>query len=316
MGGRLKSSAILPVRNVEATGAVKLTVCTAVLNATRSGCDSSLERCIRSVAALPFKHEHLVFDGGSDDGTVEVLRSLESEIPTLRVAVGPDSGIYNALNKGVRDAQGEYFYVLGSDDWICDPAALDDTLREAFHLAVDIMVSPVLREGEGAWSCARSDVFDMLGGMPYSHQGALVRTSLIRSLGGYDVSYRIVADYKLHLLAHLRGARTECLWRPFARVGVCGLSGRNPKLLQQEGARVRCEAFGLSGIESDCHCRTGTLPLAKWIGLVRSHEPFTRRVGWTCARRWLWHKHKGETFSTWRLAGIPVFTWRRRKRGT
>lgn len=295
---------------------MKLTICTAVLNAGGAGVGSPLERCIRSVAALPFEHEHLVYDGGSVDGSAEVLRRIENEIPSLRVVFERDSGIYDALNKGVRDARGDYFYVLGADDWICDQAEMEDALRQVCYDNADILVSPVLLDDGQAWPPVRSDVFDLLDGISYSHQGALVRTSLIRSLGGYDDSYRIVADYKLHLLAHLQGARTVCRWRSFARVCACGLSGRSPKMLQQEGVRVRREVFELTEAEQAHHCCTGVLSPRKWMRLLWCPEPFTRSVGWACARRWLWHKHKGEVLSTWRLAGVPLFAWHRRIRAS
>ena len=66
----------------------------------------------------------------STDGTVELLRELEAKTPGLRVVSEPDTGLYNALNKGVRDAQGEWFYVLGCDDYIIHPQLLDEIIVE------------------------------------------------------------------------------------------------------------------------------------------------------------------------------------------
>lgn len=63
--------------------------------------------------------EHIVTDGGSSDGTLEVL----SEYPGLRVVSAPDEGIYDALNRGLALAQGDVVALVNSDDWL-EPGAL------------------------------------------------------------------------------------------------------------------------------------------------------------------------------------------------
>ena len=294
---------------------MRMTVCTAVRNVLGTCGAASIERCIRSVAALPFEHEHLVYDGASDDGTADFVRALAREIPTLKVISEPDSGIYDALDKGVRDAVGKWFYVLGADDWILDPSFVKSCLDRADQENDDLYITPVEYGECPAWPEERHDIYDLLEGMSYSHQGALVRTDLLRDFGGYDRGYRIAADYKVHLLAHLRGAKTGCTWRVFAHAGASGLSGTHNRILKDEGVRIRCEVFGLSPAEAERHLRTGTLAPSKWLGLLSSPEPFTRRVGRLLARRWFWHKHKDGTFSTRYLVGVPVFRHWLKRRG-
>ena len=85
---------------------MKLTCVTATFNCIKAGNRERLIRCVESVAKLKTEHEHLIYDGVSTDGTVELLRELEKRTPNLHVVTESDTGIYNALNKGVRDAKG------------------------------------------------------------------------------------------------------------------------------------------------------------------------------------------------------------------
>jgi glycosyltransferase involved in cell wall biosynthesis len=74
-----------------------------------------LERCLESVAALPFEHEHVVIDGGSTDGTVELLRSRDGD-GSLRWVSEPDRGQTHAVNKGIEMARGDLIMWVNGDD--------------------------------------------------------------------------------------------------------------------------------------------------------------------------------------------------------
>ena len=184
-----------------------LTVVTATFNCLDSGSHDCLLRCVESVASIKTEHEHLVYDGASKDGTAELLFALEKEIPTLKVVSEPDTGIYNALNKGVRDAKGEWFYVLGADDYICAPNVLDNLLGNAAKETM-VMVSPVERERENRFYRKLPDMAKIFWTVPCSHQGIVMRTKLVRGCGGFDEKkYEICADWDMMLKAHEMGAK-------------------------------------------------------------------------------------------------------------
>lgn len=236
-----------------------LTCVTAVFNAVRSGKRELLVRCVKSVAALQADHEHLVYDGASNDGTVDILRELEAETPNLRVVSEPDTGLYNALNKGVRDARGEWFYVLGCDDYIAAPQVLDELLSKMPD--ADLVASPTwLDRGNGPengfWVRRH-----LLTGMPYCHQGVLMRTSTMRTFCGFDESYPIVADYDLVLKFHRSLKRIVFARRPYGVFSAGGLSS---------SARTECEAvirnFNLTGRDAEVFRRDWQLP---WRFLLR-----------------------------------------------
>ena len=172
---------------------VKLTVVTAVRNAIAAGNRDALVRCVESVALLKTMHEHLIYDGASTDGTIDLLHELETKTPGLKVVSEQDTGIYNALNKGVRDATGDWFYVLGCDDYICHPAVLDRLVAEVERSNhVEAIVSTVRRQtssSEEDWFTDTSQLDQIFTDPCVCHQGELLRTSIVRDLGGFDERY-------------------------------------------------------------------------------------------------------------------------------
>jgi glycosyltransferase involved in cell wall biosynthesis len=92
-----------------------ISIITVVLNAA-----GTLERTIESVVRQSFaNYEFLVIDGGSTDGTLEVVRKYESSITYW--CSEPDRGLYDAMNKGVRAAKGQWLLFLGADDILVGP---------------------------------------------------------------------------------------------------------------------------------------------------------------------------------------------------
>ena len=81
-----------------------------------------LEKTMKSVADQTFKEfEYIVVDGASTDGSVEVIKKLEPEFANLTWVSEPDTGIYNAMNKGIRMASGDYIQILNSADGLAAP---------------------------------------------------------------------------------------------------------------------------------------------------------------------------------------------------
>jgi len=204
-----------------------LTCVTAVFNAIKLGNRERLVRCVESVAALKTKHEHLIYDGASTDGTVELLRELEVKTPGLKVVSEPDTGIYNALNKGVRDAVSEWFYVLGCDDYIESPDLMAELIESGYEDVQEIF-APVhsVRNGELATPFL-SELYDsrfLFNFAVFPHQGRISRTAMIRRYGGFDERYRIAADTNQALLIHLGGETCHFTPKPFAMFSDGGAS--------------------------------------------------------------------------------------------
>lgn len=108
---------------------IRISVVTATYNSA-----ATVEQTVRSVLAQTYPaYEYIVMDGGSTDGTVDLVKSFEDELAaagtTLIVVSEPDEGMYDAMNKGVTRASGDVVGIINSDDWYED-CALDVVARE------------------------------------------------------------------------------------------------------------------------------------------------------------------------------------------
>jgi glycosyltransferase involved in cell wall biosynthesis len=175
-----------------------VTVITAVFKGA-----ATLEGCIDSVLRQEYPNiEHIVWDGGSTDGTVEILRQYDDRIALWRSE--PDRGIYDAWNKALVEARGEWICFLGADDEFLPDAvsaymALAAKNPQAEYLSSRVKVvhpSGYVRTIGGPWTWRKFSKE-----MCTPHVGSMHRRSLFDRLGTYDTSYRIVADYEFLLRA-------------------------------------------------------------------------------------------------------------------
>ena len=260
---------------------MKLTCVTATFNCIKAGNHERLIRCVESVSRLKTEHEHLIYDGASTDGTVELLRELEKKIPGLKVVSEPDTGIYNALNKGVLDAKGEWFYVLGADDYVSNPDVFDELVIDSKR--ADMLISPTY-DTEPGTRLREVRPESIFFHSPYSHQGVIVRTALLRDFGGFDERYRICADYDFLLKVHESALRIDYRLRPFVVFSSGGASTADWAKTLQEAHLVSSAHFGITRHEWDIFARTRCFPATIFFRYL-FHRDFALR---TAARRMFW----------------------------
>lgn len=160
---------------------------------------ATIEACLRSVAQQSFRDiEHVVIDGGSTDGTLEILRRHAGAIATL--VSEPDRGIYDAMNKGIARARGTFVIFLNADDVFAGPDALRHAMTEIDgHPDADVYYGGlVVRDGDAAHRYmpppAEGAAEEMvLGCLP--HQATLARRSVFERTGLFDLRWRRHADY-------------------------------------------------------------------------------------------------------------------------
>lgn len=172
---------------------------TPVLNRARVVAD-----CLASVRAQSHPDvEHVVVDGGSTDGTLEVVRA--GLRPGGQLLLGPDRGLYDALNKGIAAATGDVVGTLGADDIYASPHALARVAGAFAAIGADVVHGDLLYVRDDLTSVVRtwrSSPFRpgrfLRGWMP-PHPTFFARRELFARLGGYDLRLRIAADYELML---------------------------------------------------------------------------------------------------------------------
>ena len=172
----------------------RVTVITAIYNAA-----PTLRRCIESVLAQDhLDTEYILMDGGSTDGSIDILKSYGNRIFWRSER---DRGIYDAWNKSLAMATGEWIAFLGADDFYL-PGALNAYMQVA-NMSEAEYISSLVRYVKSSgkseiigesWSWPRFQSH-----MTTAHVGSMHRYSLFEKYGMYDISYRIVGDYELLL---------------------------------------------------------------------------------------------------------------------
>lgn len=204
-GKRLKEDTPLAISDMPL-----ISIITAVFNGRDRIAD-----CIESVLKQDYPYiEHLILDGASTDGTVAILRKYQDRIAFWKSE--PDNGVYDAWNKGLELAQGEWIAFLGADDLY-----LPNAISTYMELA--------RRNPEAEFLCSRARLDHPTGyspvfGGPWEwprfatvmstiHVGTMHRRNLFKRFGKFDASYRIAGDYEFMLRSRdtLRTAFTPAI---------------------------------------------------------------------------------------------------------
>jgi len=207
-----------------------------VVTVVRNGADV-LARCLESVAGQTCPGvEHIVVDGASTDGTVDLLRTWSDRI-ALWVSE-PDSGIYDAMNKGIGLARGEWIHILNADDRYASPRALEEALprldlrrTNAFPVWLDYPEGDArLHSPTGGWR-------RQLLSPALIHPGLIVHRSQYEALGRFDTTFSLAADHDLILRLAKRFPPLHHA-TPLVRMSLSGVSTRRLWQGAAEYARV------------------------------------------------------------------------------
>ena len=201
-----------------------LTIITVCLNS-----EALIERTIRSVASQDYAHiEYIIIDGGSTDGTLDIIRKYHSNVAAL--ISEKDNGIYDAMNKGLALATGDLVYFLNSGDYLAGDHVISDVIRIIVQFPdYDIYTGDVMHyDGDGTerLSGYRKTLTDVMARV-INHQSMIARREVFETSGGFDTRYRIYADYDWLLRAVLNnGFRIYYTGIPIAYYLKAGKSDR------------------------------------------------------------------------------------------
>lgn len=210
---------------------LKVSIITVAYNAARTLRDTMLSVLRQTYANI----EYIVVDGGSTDGTMDIVRSLETDFGgRLRYVSEPDGGIYDAMNKGIRMATGDVVGLLNSDDYFTSDDVVE-RLAAAFDDHTDAVYGDVhyIRDGHPE-ECVRyysSKRFRPLwlrfGFMP-AHPSFYARRSVYDRAGGYKRNYAIGADYEMMVrLFYGQHLRARYVPMDFVTMRAGGASTKN-----------------------------------------------------------------------------------------
>lgn len=186
---------------------------------------STLEACLRSISEQTFKdYEVLLIDGDSKDGCQEIAAK---HLHILSYFVSEkDSGVYEAINKGLDKSRGDWIYILGADDQLYDSRVLEKVgAHFSSHSALLYGDVENTSRISGGVPAVHHSAFD--NGLYWRNrlhqQGAFYRRDLFEKFR-FNASYKILADYDFHLMLYAKGISTESLGITVATCEAQGLS--------------------------------------------------------------------------------------------
>lgn len=187
---------------------MKISIITAVYNNKASVLDAV--RSVRSQTYLDI--EHIIIDGGSTDGTRELIEALDPQ-PTIFVSE-PDKGIYDALNKGIKLATGDVIGFMHSDDIFASDEVIAQVAMQFADASVDTVYGDLqyVRKDDPSkviryWKSSTFDCAQLKRGWMPPHPTVYLRRSVYDKYGVFDTSFRIAADYDFMLRIFRDNAR-------------------------------------------------------------------------------------------------------------
>jgi glycosyltransferase involved in cell wall biosynthesis len=174
---------------------MKLSIITINLNNS-----AGLKQTVESVIGQIFKdYEFIVIDGGSTDGSLDVIRSHTDKI--AHWVSEPDTGIYNAMNKGLRAARGDYVCFLNSGDRFCSSVVLDTIFTGDMYNEELLYGDVMLSDAANCIITAQPEELTVacFFRRGICHQSIFYKRELFNILGNYDESFKIAADWEFNI---------------------------------------------------------------------------------------------------------------------
>ena len=219
-------------------------------------CDSILNQSYNNI-------EHIIIDGNSDDGTLELIKNHMKNCRGKYLSA-TDSGIYDAFNKGVNLASGKYIIFMGTDDYFYDSEVVSKVVLKLEEAEADFSYGDVylLNETRTEKSrVAKGNLYEMFFRMSFCHQSVFMRKSVLEE-SPFNTDYKISADYDLCLKLLMNRANIIKVNEIIAVFRTGGASS-NTELFDLERLSVFKNRLSLNDKEALKLLKYKTLPLRK-----------------------------------------------------
>lgn len=196
------------MENPELLGITVITVC--------RNSEQFLQETIESVVTQTYNNiQYIIIDGNSTDGTLEIIKKYDQEIDTWLSE--PDTGMYDAINKGLRLATGDYILILNSDDVLVSNNTIQEVANQIIAERLDYYYGNIIKSKDGKLKKVKLfgvDYQELLlstHGTFVHHPCFFISKELNKILGGYDLKYRYASDYDYILRALSKSNRGKYL---------------------------------------------------------------------------------------------------------
>lgn len=215
----------------------------------------NIERSIKSVRCQKYdNYEYIIMDGVSTDCTKAVVEKYSQVDNKIKFHSEKDNGIYDAMNKGVSLATGDFCIFLGAGDTLFDESVLDDIAKELNKYSPDIIYGyAVFVDGDQMMEYRRLIDFNYTFRIrPVCHQAVFAKTDLLRQYP-FDIQYKIAADQEW--IMHMKKEHKDFLYVDraisyYPRNGVSSTGEGNVSFVA-EHVRIRRKYYPIRGCIMD-----------------------------------------------------------------
>jgi glycosyltransferase involved in cell wall biosynthesis len=216
--------------------------------------EKTLQRTIQSVLEQDYPHiEYIIVDGGSTDGTKEIIKRYEDQIDDW--VSEPDQGIYDAMNKGIQKATGDIIGIINSDDFYPHEEVISQVVLAFQSNKTDVIYGDLLYVDSSdqnsikrVWNSGEYSNKKLHQGWHPPHPTLFVRKEIYESYGTFDLNYKIAADYEF-MLRLLLNQEIRIFYVPkvFVHMSEGGVSNQNLKNIMKANLECR-QAWKKQGI--------------------------------------------------------------------
>lgn len=201
---------------------------------------STIEQTILSVINQTYSNiEYIIIDGGSTDGTVDVIKKYADRIAYW--VSEPDRGIYDAMNKGGVKATGAFIQFLNAGDWLESENIIEQIFKDWSKEADVIYGDMIIRRSDGVYYAKAQELSHFMNDFPLFHPSTFIAKPVFVS-HLFDTLYRISADFKL--LRDIYYEHGKFIYLPFAFTNFDAIYGLSSSECALEIFRERGRIYG------------------------------------------------------------------------
>ncbi len=188
-----------------------------------------IEQSIQSVLAQTYGNiEYIIIDGGSNDGTIDIIKKYEAKINAF--ISEKDSGIYNAMNKGLKLAKGEIIAILNADDYYF-PETIKQVVDKFEESKTDVVYGNMTKlrgfNGQEYFKEVEPNIELMEQTMPIFHPATFIKKEVYDEVGLFNEIYKLSADYDLIYRIYKAGKQFEYINKALTVFRIGGASNVN-----------------------------------------------------------------------------------------
>ncbi len=243
---------------------------------------STIEDTIKSLLSQSFQdYEYIVIDGGSTDGTVDIVRKYEDKISFW--CSEKDAGIYDAMNKGVSHSKGRFVAMLNSDDWY-EPNTLEIVAKSIeINPDADVITGAVQfwRDGKKDLLCL-SKLNGLSRSMTVYHPTSFINRTTHEAFGNFSLKFPLASDYDLILRLWLQKKQFVVIEDVLSNMRLSGISESNWSQSLKDATKVKLQYFSAITVWLqffDMYFRDSMVRLIKRIGLEKMYKKYKNRKG-------------------------------------